>query len=206
MSFQEDCARFGDQLVRLVDCGVLVKEAAVVVGVSRQRCYAILRAIGRPVGRPRGPGRPVDAERIVAVFARTGSINKASIECEVAFSVARRVLVDAGVVTADKLKEVGKPEARTRFLALIEPGWSSARAAREVGVNERTARDWRKGIRRTSGRRIYPDGMVVDYRTGSVYKQPVTRLSWTESMLQPPRSVTATSRSMTGSRSPTRWW
>ncbi|WP_424327388.1 IS30 family transposase [Gordonia sp. (in: high G+C Gram-positive bacteria)] len=56
----------------------------------------------------------------------------------------------------------------------MEQGWSSARAAREVGVNERTGRDWRKGIRRTSGRRIHPDGTVVDYRTGSVYKQPVT--------------------------------
>ncbi|MGB3709811.1 MAG: IS30 family transposase, partial [Gordonia sp. (in: high G+C Gram-positive bacteria)] len=62
MSFQEDCARLGDELVRLVDSGVPAKEAAVAVGVSRQRCYAILRAMGRSAGRPRGSRRPVDPE------------------------------------------------------------------------------------------------------------------------------------------------
>ncbi|PQM50471.1 IS30 family transposase, partial [Mycolicibacter virginiensis] len=56
MSFLEDCARFGDQLAKLVDAGVPVKEAAVAVGLSRDRCYAILRAIGRPAGQARGPG------------------------------------------------------------------------------------------------------------------------------------------------------
>ena len=84
MSFSEDCVRFGDRLARLVDAGIPVKEAAVVVGLSRGRCYAILRAIGRPVGRTRGSGKGVDqrgvADRdvIVAVFEKTGSINQAA--------------------------------------------------------------------------------------------------------------------------------
>lgn len=179
MSFQEDCARFGDQLARLVDSGVPVKEAAVAVGVPRQRCYAILRAIGRPVGPPRGLGRLADAERVVAVFDRTGSINKASLECNVAFSVARRILVDAGLVAAAK-QAVSKPEAKKRFGELIEQGWSATRAAREVGVNERTGRDWRQGIRHTRNTRIYPDGRVVDYNDGTVYKQPVTTATCTD--------------------------
>lgn len=177
MSFQEDCVRFGDQLARLVDAGVPVKEAAVAVGVPRHRCYAILRAIGRPVGRPRGPGKPADPGRIVAVFDRTGSINRAAFECDVAFSVARRILVDAGLVDADKITVSGKPAARMRFFALIEQGWSSASAAREVGVNVRTARDWRQGIRKVGNTRVRPDGTVVDYRLGTVYKQPVATMT-----------------------------
>ncbi|MGW0252797.1 IS30 family transposase [Nocardia goodfellowii] len=65
------------------------------------------------------------------------------------------------------------------MLELISAGWSVARAAREVGVNERTARDWRKGIRKSSNTRIRPDGRVVDYNTGTGYVKPVTKISTT---------------------------
>ncbi|MFF3857555.1 IS30 family transposase [Micromonospora sp. NPDC002575] len=40
------------------------------------------------------------------------------------------------------------------------------RAARLVGVNERTAKDWDWGVRKTRGSRTYPDGRRVDYNTG----------------------------------------
>ena len=49
MSFSEDCVRFGDRLRRLVEEGVAVKDAAAALGLSRDRCYAILRATGHPV-------------------------------------------------------------------------------------------------------------------------------------------------------------
>ncbi|WP_425580056.1 IS30 family transposase [Tsukamurella spumae] len=62
----------------------------------------------------------------------------------------------------------------------MEQGWSVNCAAREVGVNRRTGQDWHRGIRHTSGRRIYPDGTVVDYRSGSVYKQPVNSVNCTD--------------------------
>jgi IS30 family transposase len=168
MSFQEDCVRFGDQLARLVDAGVPMKEAAVVVGLPRQRCYAILRAVGRPAGRPRGRGGIADPSVIVAVFDRTGSISAAAKACEVAHSVARRILVEQALVSRDK-QVPGKPDAKRRCLELIAPGWSTTRAAREVGVNERTARDGREGIRHSNNPRIYPDGWVVDYNHATVY-------------------------------------
>lgn len=60
MSFQEDCLRFGDELARLTDAGMPVKEAAVVMGLPRGRRYAILQAIGLPAGQPRGPGKSGD--------------------------------------------------------------------------------------------------------------------------------------------------
>lgn len=175
MSFSEDCARFGDQLAGLVGAGVPVKEAAVAVGVSRQRCYAILRAIGRPVGRARGRGGVADPVVIVAVFDQTRSINQAAKACAVAHSVARRILVAEGLIGSVKIPQ-GKPEAKRRCLELIAAGWSTTRAAREVGVNVRTARDWRKGIRHRNNTRIHPDGRVVDYTHQTVYKQPVSTL------------------------------
>jgi IS30 family transposase len=174
VSFSEDVARFGDQLARLIDSGVSVKEAAAVLGIARQRCYEILRATGRPAGKPRGASRSADPELIGSVFEATGSVNRAAETAGVAHSVARRILVAAGLVGAGPMVR-GKPDAKRRFLELVESGWSSARAAREVGVNERTGRDWRGGIRRSGDTRIHPDGTVVDYRSGTRYTGPVIK-------------------------------
>ena len=78
MSFSEDCVRFGDRLGVLVEAGVAVKDAAVSLGISGHRCYAILRATGRPMGASRPRRGRVDRERMVAVFTATGSIKAAA--------------------------------------------------------------------------------------------------------------------------------
>lgn len=39
-------------------------------------------------------------------------------------------------------------------------------AAARVGVNERTAQDWDKGIRKMNNSRLYPDGRRIDDKTG----------------------------------------
>ncbi len=52
------CARFGDRLVLLVDAGKTVKQAAAEVGLSPERCSTILKAIGRPAGKPHRRHRP----------------------------------------------------------------------------------------------------------------------------------------------------
>ncbi|WP_217580460.1 hypothetical protein [Rhodococcus pyridinivorans] len=78
MSFREEWDRFGNQLARLIDAGIPVKEAAAAIGLPRQRCYAILRAIDRPAGRSRGPAGTADRALIVSVYNETGSINRAA--------------------------------------------------------------------------------------------------------------------------------
>ena len=175
MSFSEDVKHTGDQLTRLVDAGVPVKEAAESLGLTRARAYAILRAAGRPAGKPRSRRPAPDPALVVSVFGQTGSVNQAAKAAGVSHSVARRLLVEAGLVAAAPAVR-GKAEARQRFLELISAGWSASRAAREVGVHVRTARDWRDGIRYTNGRRIHPDGTVIDYRAGTVtrYEHSVT--------------------------------
>ncbi|MEV6432976.1 IS30 family transposase, partial [Nocardia sp. NPDC051463] len=164
------------QLARLVDSGVPVKDAASALGIARQRCYAILRAMGRPVGKPRRARRTADSGVVGSVFGSTGSVDRAAKAAGVSHSVARRILVEAGLVGADRTPR-GKAEAKTRLLVLLAAGWSVARAAREVGVNERTARDWRDGVRKTSnGNRVHPDGTVVDYTSGTRYTSAVTKI------------------------------
>jgi IS30 family transposase len=173
VSFSEDCVRFGDQLAKLVDAGVAVKEAAASLGVSPQRCYAILGTTGRPMGSPRPTLDGVDAEQVVSAFTATGSINAAAKAAGVSHASARKMLVAAGLVSPQRQAR-GKPAAKARFLELLGQGWSTARAAREVGVHERTARDWRDGIRQVGNTRVYPDGRVIDYSSGSRYTRSVT--------------------------------
>lgn len=173
MSFSEDCVRFGDRLAKLVDAGVSVKDAAARLGVSRGRCYAILRATGRPVGVSRTAWRDVDSRAVTAVFTATGSINQAAKANGISHSRARRVLVERGLV-GETRQPAGKAELKDRFFELLEAGWSATRAAREVGVHVRTARDWRDGIRKVGNTRIRADGTVITYGDSGRYNQPMS--------------------------------
>jgi IS30 family transposase len=111
--------------------------------------------------------------QVIGVFDASGSVNRAASETRVGYAAARRILVEAGRVPAAP-RPVGKAEARVRLLELVGRGWSTARAAREVGVNERTARDWRGGVRRSNNTRTYPNGVVVDSRPATRYTAAMT--------------------------------
>jgi len=184
VSFSEDCVRFGDRLRRLVEEGVAVKDAAAALGLSRDRCYAILRATGHPVGAARARRNQVDRVQILAVFTTTGSIKAAGLASGVCASAARRVLVAEGLV-AEARRPRDKPQDKRRFLELLGSGWSVRRAAREVGVNPRTGRDWRDGIRKGRNTRIHPDGTVVDYTTGSRTISVVTTTKYGDGAARP---------------------
>ena len=150
MSFLEDCVRFGDQLARLVDAGVPVKEAAVAVGVSRERCYAILRAIDRPVGQAGGRRQRADQSRvaeidvIVAVFTDTGSILQAAKACGVSHSTARKLAFDRGALerALDAASQLDAAERSVVGQTLID-------AAAQMSA---------EGRRRMAGWRPGPDG------------------------------------------------
>jgi IS30 family transposase len=69
------------------------------------------------------------------------------------------------------MKGQGKPSAghhpgREEFFRLRKAGVSRRKAAVAVGIHLRTAEEWDQGIRKSGGRRIYPDGRVVDYKRG----------------------------------------
>lgn len=61
---------------------------------------------------------------------------------------------------------VGAHPARAEYEGLRAAGVGQRAAAAQVGVHERTARDWDRGVRKSNGARLYPDGRKIDYRTG----------------------------------------
>ena len=60
----------------------------------------------------------------------------------------------------------GEHPGKGAYVRLRSGGTRRAVAARAVGVNIRTARDWDQGIRHTGNARTYPDGRRVDYTRG----------------------------------------
>ncbi|MEU3019390.1 IS30 family transposase [Nocardiopsis sp. NPDC007018] len=70
-------------------------------------------------------------------------------------------------------------------------------AARRVGINERTARDWDHGVRKSRNSRFYPDGRRVNYSTGQTTMEsmtsPPTTLDTLEQQVHP-RFLTLTDR------------
>ena len=153
----------------------LCREAGARLGISHQRCYAILRATGRPAGSTRAGRRGVDPAVVVAVFDATGSVNAAAKASGISHASARRVLVDKGLISNDR-QPYGKPQARARFLELLGLGWSASRAAREVGVQHphgsRLARRDPQGRQHADCART---ARSSDYTTDSArYTLPVT--------------------------------
>jgi IS30 family transposase len=71
----------------------------------------------------------------------------------------------------------GRHPARDEFERLRGQGVARAEAARVVGVNIRTARDWDRGVRKIGNSRVYPDGRRVDYTTGMItMRQPLAQV------------------------------
>ncbi len=173
MAFSDDCELHRDALRGLVDAGVPVASAAAALGLSRGRAYEILRACGWGSSRAKTVITQEHRARVITVFAEFGSVKRSAQAAGLSHGAARGILVAAGRVQASRLPG-GKPAAKRRFLGLVERGWSTARAAREVGVHPRTAEDWRGAIRKSGGRRIYPDGTVVDSGSGTRYIMSMT--------------------------------
>ena len=172
MSFPEGF----EDLVRLVDGGASVAEAAAAAGLPVWRAYRLLRDNGHGSGRVRTVVDDRLRAVLIAEFERTGSIGRAAVAAGLCHDAARRALVRAGLWVV-QTQPVGKPVAKARFLELVAQGSSVAAAARAVGVNARTAQDWARGIRKSGNTRVHPDGVVVDYNTGTRYLSDVTALS-----------------------------
>jgi IS30 family transposase len=124
--------------------------------------------------------------RFLASFDRTGSVPVSAAELGInrntAFGWARR----AGL----RSRREGHPR-RAEYDRLRLAGSSRRAAATAVGVHLRTAQDWDKGIRKTSGARLHPDGRRVDYASGVITHQPVPPAL--EAVLHP-RFLTLTER------------
>lgn len=96
----------------------------------------------------------LDAVGSVSPVARELGINR-----NTAFTLARKAGIATGRLGHPGREEYGRLRAR---------GVSRRAAAAQVGVNERTAKDWDYGVKKSRDARVYPDGRRVDYATGTV--------------------------------------
>lgn len=96
----------------------------------------------------------------VSVVARLLGLNRS-----LAFSWARQ----AGLSS----KRIAHPK-KVDFAQLRAEGVSRREAAARVGIHERTAKDWDRGVRKSRNSRFYPDGRRVDYTTGRVTMESMT--------------------------------
>lgn len=104
----------------------------------------------------------LDAVGNVTVVARELGVNP-----NTAFSWARKA--GRGSVRLPR-----RHPGRDEYERLRAAGVARRPAARQVGVNERTAKDWDWGVKKSSNSRTYADGRRVDYTTGTVTMGGVT--------------------------------
>ena len=96
--------------------------------------------------------------------ARAVGVNRAT-----AYGWARK----AGVRGRGKTGTAGHP-GRAEYDRLRACGVRRRDAAAQVGVHERTARDWDRGIRKIGNARLHSDGRRLDYTTGMTHTVAAT--------------------------------
>ncbi len=129
----------------------------------------------------RGKGSVSGAARAVGVNRNT------------AFGWVRK----AGLRGRGKTGTTGHP-GRAEYDRLRVAGVRRRDGAARIGVNERTARDWDRGIRKIGDARLHADGRRVDYKTGVTTIVPVSSepsVAAVEATLHP-RYLTVTEREL----------
>lgn len=156
-----------DQFFVVFDRLASVSSAADELGLNRVTCYQWVRKAGirlRDAGKRPSGQRKYTQEQKAAFFAlleRAGSASAAAAELGLNVNTCYQWVWKAGI--AGKRPDPGR---RDEFFGLRKAGVSRREAAKTVGVHPRTAQEWDCGIRKSGGRRIYPDGRVVDYKRG----------------------------------------
>ena len=124
----------------------------------------------------RAPARAYTGSEKAAFFAafeRLGSVSLAAREAGIKAGAGNRWLIRAGVDP----KQRGRAR-RAEHFRLRASGVARIVAARQVGLNIRTAIDWDQGIRHADNRRVHPDGRIVDYnKTVTALSDPHIRLN-----------------------------
>ena len=108
--------------------------------------------------------------RFLASFDRTGSVTVSAAELGINRNTAFGWARAAGLRS---IRQRAGHSRRAEYDRLRAAGSTRREAAAAAGVHVRTARDWDHGVRKLNGRRLYPDGRLVDYARGTITQQPV---------------------------------
>lgn len=183
-----------EQFFSVLDrCGS-VGAAARELGFNQMTCYQWVHKSRLPVRAPRNrqAGQRIytqeQKDEFFVVFDRLKSTRQAARELGLSPDTC------AGWVRKAGLKSYGKPGAgphpgRGEYFRLRTTGVSRRKAAAAVGIHLRTAEEWDQGIRKSGGRRIYPDGRVVGYKRGVTTM--ISSAGTTGTVLIPPMPVSA---------------
>jgi IS30 family transposase len=156
-----------DEFFALLDRLGSVTEAAGKLGLNRETCYQWVRKAAVTYGNTSDPAvvrvkyTPEQKKEFFSVLNRVGSVTLAAAELGINVNTCFRWASTAGIAS----RPLGHGR-RDEFVRLLGTGVSRRDAARILGVPRGTAREWDLGIRKSGGRRIYPDRRVVDYNRG----------------------------------------
>jgi IS30 family transposase len=105
------------------------------------------------------------------VLGRVGKISVAADEAGLGHALARSWAREAGF---KPVRGRRRHPRRGEYEQLRAQGVPQRRAAEQVGVNQRTARDWDQGVEKGKNARTYPGGLHVDYAAGTATMDGVT--------------------------------
>lgn len=110
-------------------------------------------------------------KQFLALLDEVGNVRVAALELGVNANTAYGWARQAG----KRSVRLGRVDPRqAEFTRLRAAGLTQREASAQVGVHERTARDWEKGVRKSRRSRFYPDGRRVNYATGEVTMESMT--------------------------------
>ena len=105
------------------------------------------------------------------VLDRVGKISVAADELGIGHALGRSGARQAGF---EAVRGRRRHPRRGEYEQLRAGGVPQGRAAEQVGVNLRTARDWDRGVKKGKSARTYPGGLRVDYAAGTAAMGGVT--------------------------------
>jgi transposase, IS30 family len=109
--------------------------------------------------------------RFLGVLDRAGKISVAADELGIGHAQARLWAREAGF---EPVRGRRRHPRRGEYERLRARGVPQRRAAEQAGVNLRTARDWDRGVKKSSNARTCPGGLRVDYAAARTFR-PATR-------------------------------
>jgi hypothetical protein len=109
--------------------------------------------------------------RFLEVLDRVGKVSVAAGELGIGYALGRSWAREAGF---EPVRGRRRHPRRGEYERLRAQGVPQRRAAEQVGVNQRTARDWDRGVKKSSNARTYPDGLRIDYAAGTAAMGGVT--------------------------------
>ncbi|GAB2904837.1 IS30-like element ISBlo4 family transposase [Neomicrococcus lactis] len=144
-----------------------VKDAAQVIGISLPTAYQLARKYGwgssgpGSIGRSRSKYTPEQKAAFFAAFEKHQNVSKAAGEVNIPYPTCYLWAAEAGLKTIRR-----GARQREEFVRLRAQGMSRREATELVGIHPSTAKDWDNGVRKNGNGRVYPDGRVVNYKSG----------------------------------------